>query len=103
MRRYWHFAVFALVALGAAMLPAHQGAAKPNDTIVTGFCVTGPADASGPLAGNPYVVQGYMPKEPYGYGVPYGAEQGALQPQYADKANYYHLHAEFRKELMPHF
>lgn len=91
--------------LGAAFLmPGDRPAqAKPNDTVITGFVITGPADADGPLAGNPYVFQGYMPRDPYGYGVPYGAAQGALHPQYADEFNYYHIHTEYHHELAPLF
>jgi hypothetical protein len=105
MRRLRTLALAALVG-AAFLLPGigqDKAQAKPNDTVVTGFCVTGPADANGPLAGNPHVHQGYMPHDPYGYGVPYGTEQGALLPQYAKEFAYYHLHTEYNTHLDPLF
>jgi hypothetical protein len=90
----------ALVTAGLLITTGPMALAKPNDTVITGFCVTGPADANGPLAGNPAVLQGYMPKDPYGYGVPYGTEQGATKPQYSDEFNYYHIHVEYHPELI---
>jgi hypothetical protein len=99
VRSLWHFAVFALVALGAALLPAHQGAAKPNDTIAVGALVVGLPDPddpfSGPLVGDPLVRMIVLPTAAYDVGIPYA------RGQYPDEARQYHLHFTWHPEYLP--